>query len=188
MGIPLGIPKVQPSWTLCSCYDWKHSMGYSTYDLYNGIYRRCGQNSCRHNNESATFSNDKQQYYFSGATRVFFALKWGVRTSCFEWWIQINFYTVILYERFNSITQLFKYFTFSYNCSHLGNKFERELWNSTNRRVLPITMAYKISCQLTVSICVLLHIPKLLYYYICYNEVVLMLPPRARGSPILLTQ
>ncbi|XP_014098071.3 odorant receptor 45a [Bactrocera oleae] len=57
-----------------------------------------------------------------------------------------------------------------------GNKFERDLWNTTNRTVLPIVTAYSISCQLTVNICVLLPILKLLYYYIWYNEVVLTLP------------
>ncbi|XP_054083421.1 odorant receptor 45a-like [Zeugodacus cucurbitae] len=57
-----------------------------------------------------------------------------------------------------------------------GNNIERELWNTSNRRVLPITMAYSISCQMTVSICVLLPILKLLYYYIWHNEVVLTLP------------
>ncbi|XP_029408720.2 odorant receptor 45a [Bactrocera dorsalis] len=57
-----------------------------------------------------------------------------------------------------------------------GNKYERELWNATNRPVLPITTAYSVSCQLTVNICVLLPIFKLLFYYIWYNEVVLTLP------------
>ncbi|XP_004534466.1 odorant receptor 45a-like [Ceratitis capitata] len=57
-----------------------------------------------------------------------------------------------------------------------GNESERILWNTTNRFVLPITRAYRISSELTVSFCVLLPILKLLYYYIFHSEVVLTLP------------